>query len=59
MPKYLVTGFYTFKGVTEIEAPSEALAIEYASDLLPDFDKLELTETFIQEAESLPNVSGN
>ena len=50
MPKYQVTGFYTFTGVTEIEAPDEETAMEYASEILPDFNVLEITETFIQEA---------
>jgi hypothetical protein len=57
MPKYKVIGFYTFKGVTEIEAPDEINAMEYATDLLPDFNQLEISETFIQEAELLPDVS--
>jgi hypothetical protein len=56
MPKYQVTGLYTFTGVTEIEAPNEETAMEYASEILPDFDVLEITETFIQGATPI-NVS--
>jgi hypothetical protein len=59
MPKYQVIGFYTYKGVTEIEAPNETTAMEWASDELPDFDVLEISETFIQEAILLPDVSAN
>jgi hypothetical protein len=57
MSKYQVTGFYTFKGVIEIEAPDETTAMEYAADLLPDFNQLEISETFIEQAELLPDVS--
>ena len=59
MPKYQVIGYYTFKGVTEIEAPNEIDAMQYAADLLFDFDELEISETFIQEAILLPDVSAN
>jgi len=59
MPKYQVIGFYTYKGVLEIEAPNETTAMEWATHELPDIDELEISETFIQEAILLPDVSAN
>ena len=54
MPKYNVTGFWTYKANLEIEADSESIALEIASQSIPDLNNSEITETFIESAELLP-----
>jgi len=51
MPKYTVTGFWTYKGSLEIEADNEAMALEVALQELPDVVNFEITETYIESAE--------
>jgi hypothetical protein len=54
MPKYTVTGFWTYKGLLEIEADNKAMALEVALQELPDIDSLERIETYIESAELIP-----
>ena len=54
MPKYNVTGFWTYKANLEIEADSESIALEIALQSMPNLDNAEITETYIESAELLP-----
>ena len=53
MPTYLVTGYYTFKVMTKIEAEDEDSAMQQAADLWPDTDGegVDLTEGYGESAE--------
>jgi len=57
MPKFRVTGFYTFKVLSEIEASDEEAAMQEAADLWPDtgtdIPGVEIDETFIESAEEI------